>query len=358
MDARLTRQMSVGMKTYVRELVRRLPAAAPDLRLVVFSNEALDVPPPARFVRVDPMLAVNASVGEQIGLPMLMRRHRAALAHFMSLYAPRFPGLPYVYTIHDLIHLRFPEYSSWKIPLYYRWLVGPDARNADAVLVDSGATKYDVAAFLAVDASRVRVTPLGVRETFILDEEERARRGARARQRFGLENPYVFYAGNHRKHKNVDTLVAAWRALADPCDLALTEDRRFPFETDRYEKAGGRIVRLGHVGDDELIDLYAGCAATVQPSLFEGFGLSVLEGMAAGAPVLVAQTPALLEVAGDAAATFSPLDAGSLSALLHEVLTDEARATELRRRGRARARQFSWDETARRTVDAYREVLR
>jgi glycosyltransferase involved in cell wall biosynthesis len=117
------------------------------------------------------------------------------------------------------------------------------------------------------------------------------------------------------------------------------------------------MVRPGHVSDEELVGLYAGCAATVQPSLYEGFGLAVLEGMAAGAPVIVAQTPALLEVAGDAAMTFAPRDSAALTHSLTQALAGGPQIEMLRARGQARAAAFSWDETVRRTADVYRESV-
>jgi glycosyltransferase involved in cell wall biosynthesis len=111
------------------------------------------------------------------------------------------------------------------------------------------------------------------------------------------------------------------------------------------------------VGGRELIGLYAGCTAAVQPSLYEGFGLSVLEAMAAGAPCVVAETPALLEVAGNAALTFSPLDSDALARLLDGLLRDGVERDRLRAAGKARVRGFSWDATARGTAAIYREVI-
>jgi glycosyltransferase involved in cell wall biosynthesis len=197
--------------------------------------------------------------------------------------------------------------------------------------------------------------PLGVDSRFALDAVARDRRAAAVRERLGLERPYVLYAGNHRAHKNLETLAAAWQRVGQPCDLVLTEASPFPFDLDRCGKSNGRIVRPGHVTDEELIGLYAGCAATVQPSLYEGFGLAVLEGMAAGAPVIVAQTPVLLEVAGDAAMTFPPRDIEALTRAITQALAGGPQIDALQERARARAAAFSWDETARRTAEVYRE---
>ena len=355
LDARLTRQMSVGMQTYVRELVARLPRVAPDLRFCAVSNVDLDSPG-VEVLRVSGSETANFSLGEQITLPRMMRE-RGDLAHFMSVYAPRFSSLPYVYTIHDLIHRRFPEYFSWKVPTYYRFVAGPVARGARAVLTDARATVPDLHAHLGLRESAARVVPLGVAENFRVDETSREPLALKTRARFGLSASFFLYAGNHRKHKNLETLFDAWSRLEQPSDLVVTEGGPFAFDVDRYASRSGRIVLLGRVSEEELVGLYAACAAVVQPSSYEGFGLSVLESMAAGATTIVAQTPALLEVAGDAAMTFAPSDAAGLSQQLTAALAGGDIMDALRARGRARAREFTWDRTASSTADVYREAL-
>ena len=359
LDARITRQMSVGMVAYVRELVQRLPSLAPDVHFTVISNTSFTLPDGVEGVRVSERIAANGTLGEQFGLAGVLRRAAAgrALVHLMSVYTPRFPPVPYVHTIHDLIHRRFPHYFKWKVRPYYALVAAPVARGASAVITDAQATIPDLERFMGVRPDKVRVVPLGVDARFALDDAARDRLAASARQRFGLERQYVLYAGNHREHKNLETLAAAWQRVGQPCDLVLTEAYPFPFDLDRYGKSNGRIVRPGHVSDEELVGLYAGCAATVQPSLYEGFGLGVLEGMASGAPVIVAQTPVLLEVAGDAAMTFPPRDVDALAQALTRALDGGAAIDALRERGRARAAGCSWDETARRTAQVYRECF-
>lgn len=358
LDARVTRQMSVGMKAYVRELVARVPGIALDLRFILYGNEPFnELAPNATFHRLPAGLASNGGLGEQFSLPGLFERSGADLVHHMSIYAPARARYPHIYTIHDLIHLRFPTYFSWKIPPYYRFVVGPVARSARCVITDAQATVADLLSYLKVPRDRTRVVPLGVAEAFSLDEPMRAARAQEAAQRLQLARPYFIYSGNHRPHKNIETLVEAWRMMAMPSDLVLTEDGPFGFSLDAQPPHGGRIRAVGHVSQAELIDLYAGCAAAVQPSLYEGFGLGALEAMSAGAPTIVAGTPALLELTSGAALTFVPQDAAELARHLETVLSDPGVSEALRARGRARAREFSWNNTARATVQIYREVL-
>jgi glycosyltransferase involved in cell wall biosynthesis len=358
LDARLTRQMSVGMKAYVRELVARLPRLAPDLRFVIFSNQQPRVADPnARVEPVSPAVAQNGSIGEQWAYPRQLRASGANLIHYMSVYAPRRSPQAHVYTIHDLIHLRYPSYFSWKVPPYYRLVVGPAARSARAVLTDASATVSDLHDFLGVNPASVRVIPLGVSELFVLDDQQRAHRAASIRSRLGLERPYILYAGNHRPHKNLQTLVRAWRALDASCDLVVTEDGPLGVDDAGHNDSRGQLHMTGNIDVQDVISLYAGCAVTVQPSLYEGFGLSVLEAMACGAPTVVARTPALLEVGGDAVDSFPPTDVEALTRTLERLLADDRRTEQLREAGRERVRQFTWDATARATADVYRELV-
>ena len=187
LDARSTRQMSVGMRAYVLELVARLPRVAPDLNFIAVSNADIHAPD-LEVIRIGDSTAANFSFGEQVTLANLTRG-RGDLAHFMSIYAPRFSRIPFVYTIHDLIHRRFPEYHSWKIPPYYRFVARPVAHSARAVITDARATLRDLSAHLGLSESSVRVVPLGVAETFHVEESARASRSITVRERFGLPAP-------------------------------------------------------------------------------------------------------------------------------------------------------------------------
>ncbi len=357
LDARCTEQMSIGMKSYVRELVARLPAAAPDLRFLIASNEVPESSAQYEVLRLDAATARNGSFGEQFALPRLLASNQPDLVHYMSVYAPRGSRLAHVYTIHDLIHLRFPRYFSWKVPPYYHLVVGPVARSAKAVITDARATIPDLHDLLGVKPQNTRVVALGVSEAFVLDEPAKTARAGRAERRFGLERPFFVYAGNHREHKNLQTLVAAWRRTGPPCDLVLTEEGPFGFALDRGEKANGKIHLTGHVSLEDLISLYAGCCAVIQPSLYEGFGLSVLEAMACGAPVIVAQTPALLETGADAVLSFPAEDPSALAQRMTSLLLDPTARERLSAAGRQRVKGFTWDATARATAQVYREAL-
>lgn len=328
LDARLTRQMSVGMKAYAMELADRLPRVAPDLDFVVFRRGA------------------NFGLDEQIRLPLAMRRARVGLSHFLSLYTPALPPRPYIVTIHDLIHLRFPQYFKSKVGPYYRTVVRLVCSRAARVITDDERTVRDLRQFLGVDPARVSVIPLGADDRFFRPAEP-----------YGASRPYILYVGNHRPHKDLPTLFLAWRGL--PSDIALdlyvTGAEDFG-DVSEYKRANGRIIALGDVSVDELACYYAGARALVHPALYEGFGLPMLEAMAVGCPVIACED-AVPSVLLEAALTFKPGDAERARAEILRVLSEPSLRESLIERGRALAQQLTWDRCAERTAKVYREIL-
>ena len=328
LDARLTRQQSVGMKAYVRELRARLPDVAPEFAYVAFD------------------VGENFGVDEQIRLPLAMHREKLDLMHFLSLYVPVVSPVPSIVTIHDLIHLRYPQFFKAKVPAYYQTVVRAACARAKRVITDDERTVDDLERFLGVDPAKVRVIPLGVDERFLAAVEP-----------FAAPRPYLLYAGNHREHKDLPTLFEAWSSLAPPAvDLYLTGPDDFDGELQRRSTAERRIVALGDVPAEELPAYYAGAQALVQPALCEGFGLPMLEAMAIGIPV-VACEDAVPRVLEPAALTFSARGVAELRAILQDVLADQGLRERFVKLGHRIARALTWDRCARATADVYCEVL-
>ncbi|MBV9232850.1 MAG: glycosyltransferase family 4 protein, partial [Candidatus Eremiobacteraeota bacterium] len=326
---RLTRQLSVGMQTYARELTARLPRVAPEYEYVAFSSGR------------------NFGWSEQVALPWAMGRGGLQLAHFLSLYAPVVIPTRYVVTIHDLIHLRFPGYFKAKVRPYYRIVVRRLCTRAERVITDDPKTIEDLVTFLEVDETKVRVIPLGVEERFFQPPAPHV-----------ATRPYLLYAGNHRPHKDLPTLFAAWSDLPESLDVDLYVTGRDDFggELQRRSTQRRRIVALGDVRAEDLAAYYAGARAFVTPALREGFGLPMLEAMAAGCAVIGCDGAVPAALAG-AALTFRAGDSAGLRSQLVAMLTDEAKRRAAIERGRRVARELTWDRCARATADVYREVL-
>lgn len=329
LDTRLTRQMSIGMKTYTRELAARLPKVAPDLQFTAFDR------------------GENFSFDEQVRLPLAMAAARPRLVHLLSFYAPIVVPRPYVVTIHDVIHLQFPQFFKKKVPLYYHTVVRALLGRAARVITDDERTPGDLARFLGVREHRCRVIPLGVEPHFLEPIAPHVR-----------ERPYLFYAGNHREHKNVETLLRAWCALPAerPLDVILTGANDISALVARFARANGRIEFAGDIPAKQLARFYAGALAYVHPAFAEGFGLPMLEAMAAGAPVIASQesVPGVLR---SSALTFAARDAQALAAAILRVWNEPECAPALRMAGQAAAQALTWDVCAARTAAVYREVL-
>ncbi len=329
LDARLTRQLSAGMKTYACELAARLPHVAPEYVYVPFTEGG------------------NFGWSEQFGLPLAMRRAKLDVVHFLSQYVPMLLPSRFVVTIHDLIHLRFPQYFKSKVRPYYGTVVRRACARATRVITDDDRTVDDLAAFLAVKPAKVRVIPLGVGEIF-----------RRPVVPYRGPRPYLLYVGNHRRHKDLPTLFDAWTSLSDAwqVDLYLTGPDDFGGELQRHGGAARAIIALGDVTTERLATYYAGATALVQPALREGFGLPILEAMAVGCPVVACEN-AVPGPLASAAITFAPQDAGGLRTVLEALLGDQGLRLGAIEKGFQAARNLTWERCARATADVYREIL-
>jgi glycosyltransferase involved in cell wall biosynthesis len=327
-DGRITRRMSFGVRAYVNELLTRLPQAAPDIAAVrVGSGE-------------------NFGPGEQIGLPLAILRSGAKLAHFPTTFAPLLRPRPYVLTIHDLIHLRYAALFGRVTALHYRFVGIPLARGAVRLLMGDSRTISDCEALLGVRAERCRVIPLGYDPGLLEDEPP-----------LPVERPFLFYAGNHKAHKNLATLYAAWAAIAPQREIDLrvtgTAD---PQLVQRFARSRGRLIFSGHLAPAELRRHYRAASAYVHPALAEGFGIPMLEAAVVGTPV-IASAAAIPSVVAPYAATFDAPNVAQLTVLLDDLVRDRAPFAARAAEGVQPLRAYTWDRFAAGTAAVYREVI-
>ena len=324
-DADALGRQRTGDETYVEGLLGALPAVADGLRIAAVTRRPDLVPAGVEPIRLS---ARSQELRMAVALPRLLRRVRPALAHFLHVVPPRCP-CPAVLTIQDLSFERDPSVLRPWERLVFRRFVPWSVRRAAKVLAISERTKADVAELYGVSAV---VTPLGVDPSFAP--------GA-------APDSYVLLVGSVEPRKNPLAAAAAAREVGRPLVVAgPVRDEALAREL----RAGGADLR-GYVSKDELARLYRGAACLVFPSRYEGFGLPLVEAMASGTPVVAAPDAALREVAGDAAVFAEP------AVLADGVRRALAERERLAAAGLERARRFTWEETARRTVAVYREVL-
>ena len=349
-----------GDETYTVELLRALPAAAPQLRLACSLRDPAAMPAgvPASVQRV--RLAVASPLRRiPVSFPRLARRLGAALAHVHYFVAPTL-RCPAVVTVHDLSFLRRPELFSRRDRLLLGRGVPPSLRGARRVIAPSQFTRIDLIEAYGIDPARVVAIPNGVGASF----RPIADAGEMVRKRHGLDPGYVLFVGALQPRKNATTLIDAFAALGDAGaarDLVLAGRDRGGLGAVRERIARHGLERrvhvLGHVPDDDLVAVYGAARVLCMPSLYEGFGLPVLEAMACGTPVVASATTALAEAVGDAGLKVEPQSVAAIVAALTRVLGDDEVHARLRSAGLRRAGEFTWERAAHATAGVYRAAL-
>jgi glycosyltransferase involved in cell wall biosynthesis len=327
-DADSLGRRRTGDETYVAGLLGALPGVAEGLRIAAVTRAPELVPD-----GVEPIVlpARSQELRMAWSLPRLLRRLRPELAHFLHAIPPRCP-CPSVLTVQDLSFERDPTTMGWKDRRIFKTVVPWSARRAARVLAISERTKADVVDLYGLPPEKIVVTPLGVDDVF---------------QPGDAADSYVLFVGSIEPRKNpLAAAEAARRAGRRLVVVGPAKDERLARELGR---AGAEL--RGYVDRDELAALYRGAACLVHPSRYEGFGLTIVEAMASGTPVVATPDDAVREVAGDAAVFAEP---GELAEAIGRAIAERER---LAAAGLERAKRFTWAETGRRTVAVYRELL-
>ena len=375
-DAHMLGADETGNETYIRGLLQGLlEIGAPQavvvresgLRALAPTSDpgeagvtARDAGAPAHDVR---LLRHSSDVSRLlVELPELARELRASLVHCTYVAPPSCP-VPTVVTVHDVSFLRFPEAFTLRDRALLGTAVPYSARRARAVITPSEHARRDVVELLGIPEQRVHVTPEASGPEF---RPVAAAERAAALHRCDVDGPFVLALGNLQPRKNLRRLLDAWRRLRE---ADLLEGHRLVLAGGAHGKRepvarivaeaglGDSVLFPGYVPQADLPALYSGATAFVYPSIYEGFGLPVLEAMACGAPVACSNAASLPEVAGDAALLFDPLDADLIAASLGALLADKGLRAALVARGCSRAAGFSWAACARRTLAAYESAL-
>jgi glycosyltransferase involved in cell wall biosynthesis len=362
-DARKLHDFGIG--TYIRNLLRHLARLDRESEYVILcrpeDRDALATL--GENFRAVGETAGNYSIAEQLKVPLALRRERVDLFHAPHYVLPPLVPCQSVVTIHDCIHLMFPQYLPGRAALTYaRTSISLAARRAARVITVSESSKRDILRFVDAPPDKIDVIYNAYDERFAIEPNEED--VVRVRERFQLGDEFVLYAGNVKPHKNVERLIQAFdmvrRRGLDHLKLVIIGDEVSKYAALRravHRHQLHKYVRfLGYLPEETLAVMYRLAAVFVFPSLYEGFGLPPLEAMASGTPVVTSNVSSLPEVAGDAAILVDPYDPAAIAEGMYAVLTDERMRRELRRKGLERARQFSWESSVRRVREIYTEA--
>lgn len=352
-----------GMETYARELTSALVQARPDIRFTAFVNrEALAGPwAEAMHVVAVPVTARRRSEwvrGEQQLLPGLARRAGIDVLHSLASTGPAWGAQRRVVTIHDVIYRIYPEAHSRVRGLGMRMLVPLAARTAHRIIAPSQSTADDVTRLLHVPSNKIDVVPEGVGSSPVAPTEP-----AELRSRFGLgDRPIVLSASAKRPHKNLLRLLEAWTMMPTPRPLLVLPGYPTAHEEELRRHAEQQGIAddvrfLGWIPAADLEGLYLIARCVVFPSLYEGFGLPILEAMARGVPVACSDRGSLGEVAGDAARLFDPDRPRTIADAVRDLLFDERLQAQLRDGGLRQAARFTWSAAANGTIASYERAL-
>lgn len=354
-----------GVGHYTLELAKALALAAPGDTFTLVS--------PLPSQPIENQLPVNLSQRIlqrsllnrrwwSVGLPLYLKRESFDLFHGTNYEIPLWSKLPSVVTIHDLSLLLHPEAHERHLVRRARWRLPLMARRASKIITPTNSVKSEVCERLEISPDRVVVTPEAPRMDFRRREDLEVRE---VLSRLGIKDDFLLFVGTLEPRKNLFRLLEAFERVLRETSLSpqlviaggqgwLMENLSSVIE----EKKLQHHVRLtGYLKDEDLCALYSSCKAFIYPSLYEGFGLPPLEAMACGAPVITSGIPSIAETVGGAARLVEPHDGNELSASMLELLSDEDMRRHFSEAGVERAKTFTWEKTARQTLEVYREIF-
>jgi len=371
-------QETVGSGQYLHQLLVHLASLYPRDRYILFvpaGAPAVSRPLPAANVEYAELHTPFGARGdlaklwfEQVSVPAACRTWKVDLLHVPYWATPAWTPVPVVTTIHDVIPLILPEYAASPAARAYTRLVSLTARRSRLVLADSQAAARDVCRYLRLPAERVRTVYLGVAPGLVPIEDEQVLDGVR--ERYRLPERYMLYLGGFDRRKNVPMLMQAYaRAVRRRPELpALVVGGRppekgtplFPDPRRAAVEAGvqERVHFIGWVREEDKPALYSMACCSLFPSLYEGFGLPVLEAMACGTPVIAARGSSLEEIVGPAGILLDPAEPDAWAEAMCRLCMEPALAQELGARARERAGEFSWERTAQETRRAFADADR
>jgi glycosyltransferase involved in cell wall biosynthesis len=357
LDAR--KYYGFGIGTYIQNLIPSI-ATSCDLAVLVAPEDAEKITLPPSVER-----KINSSgkysLSELWSTANDAHTLKADVFHAPHYTTPFGLRIPCVTTIHDILHVRGSKYFPFYKRMYARSILSHACRSSAAILTDSIFTKRELLEVFQVPEDRIRVIYLGVSSLF--SEKYSAERIEQFRKRHQLVQPTILYTGSLKPHKNVSVLIEAFAHLKQRSDLQLAfsgeslKKRKHLWNLIEKKNLVNQIVEIGQISHKELALAYQAASVVVLPSLYEGFGFSVLEAMASGIPAIGARAGSIPEVMGESGILFDPYSAGELTEAIEKLLHDSDYRLMMIKKGYENVKRFSWEKCAEQTIQVYKDVL-
>lgn len=354
-----------GVGNYIRNLVCGLLAAESEDRYILITSESgiHHLLPLANAVSLEscPTSRPLRICWEQAVLPRILKARKVELFHGLASVLPLRRCCRRVVTVHDLTTVLMPDCHTVTRRSYLRWMIPKACDRADGIIAVSESTRDDLVTHLRISPQKIFVVHLGVAEAFrpVSDMAQLLK----VRRKYGLPEKFILYVGTLEPRKNVKTLVTAYEQAGDVLrefSLVLAGSLGWGYQPLLRQisssPVGDRIILPGYIAAEDLPAIFSAASVFVYPSLYEGFGLPILEAMACGTPVITSNVSSMPEVAGDAALLFDPGSPTDLLVAIRKVLAEVEVRNSLAERGIARARFFTWEQTARKTRQVYAQL--
>lgn len=359
-DARMVSEQLHGIGRYTYELINKVKNIK-NISLYILVN---DVEKSSKIfgnssnIRLIKMNSKFLSIGEFFELPKVINRFNKRETFF---HAPSFVSSPLIkcksaMTIHDLNHIKLPQFYSKFHKYYYKFVVKTSANKASIIFTDSDFSKNEIVEWLECNENKVIDTKVGVDKKF--SKCNNLKMLNNIRERYKLPQKFILYVGNLKPHKNVGNLFKA---------MSIVEDIKLIINGKPNEELNNiineynlqnKIQFIGYVHDDDLPILYSIAELFVFPSIYEGFGLPPLEAMASGCPVITSNVASLPEVVGDAAGYFNPYDFIEIGNKINKVINDDTLRQNMIKKGIVQAKQFTWENTIEMIIDKYFDIIK
>lgn len=315
----------------------------------------------SKFVHRFPGRLTNLIL-ERCNIPIELMMGKLDIFHGPCFFIPNHFRCKSIVTIHDMMTFRYPEFLERKESVFYTNRIYVSVKRADAIITVSNFTKEEIVELLNIPEERIRVIYNGIASTFYpIKEKEKIEQ---IKAKYGVKGPYLLFVGNIEPKKNIEKLIHAC------IELRNSSIYKYPLlvvgKKSWYFKTVWEVVQQLHaedysiftdvVADDDLPYLYSGAELFILPSLFEGFGIPIIEAMACGIPVVASNRTSIPEITGDAAILIDPLNVDEMAGAMYNVLSTPLLRRQLVEKGIERAKKFSWEKTARETLKLYQEL--